>query len=183
MTLIALHSESRGAGKTATAQIIKALVPDAVIMSFADGVREMADALLAYAEIAPAERLRLVRVDKNEPISALGGVSARQLLIGIGTTFGRGLSPDFWSSLLATRIDRALFVGKTVVIDDLRFEEEYAAVQKRGGAVWTVEKPDADDAEPNPLHLVADVKLINGGTLQQLSRKVERLLIAADVLK
>lgn len=171
MTLLALHSPHYGAGKTTVAKMLEAILPDVVRISFADPVREMARALLASTGLEANEIERLLTRDKNDPIPSVGGLDARSLMIRIGNEFGRDLSPGFWVGCAASKIDLALHRGKTVVIDDLRFEEEYQFLTERKSQIWSIVRENAKHDKAQ-LHIIPDRIVHNNGSHRALAQEI-----------
>ncbi len=152
--------------------------------AYADALRECLYVLDPW--IGPTTRLSTA-VDmlgwegvKAEPELA---AEVRRLLQRMGTEVGRGLiSTDLWVHLLWQRIGAAQ--ATRVVISDVRFADEAAAIVQRDGLVVRVERPDAaglltgalaahvSEHQPIPYsHL-----LVNDGTLEQLEQRVSGLL-------
>lgn len=80
--------------------------------------------------------------DKETPCELLCGRSPRTAMATLGTEWGRMLiGEDLWVNATMLRVDADLAAGKLVVIDDLRFDNEAAAVRKRGGLIIQLERP------------------------------------------
>lgn len=98
--------------------------------------------------------------------------SPRQLLQVLGTEFFRALDTDFW--LKASNLKR----GANVVIDDLRFENEYKYVKNLGGRIIRVDRgtlDTKDEHESESLKGVGHEVLINNNIpIDDYLRKVQQ---------
>lgn len=74
---------------------------------------------------------RLVRHDRT-PFT-------RWLLQYVGTDIGRAIDPDIWAAMLANEIGRT---EGSVVVPDVRFENEAAVIEALGGEVWRIVRPN-----------------------------------------
>ena len=123
-------------GKTTFANL---LFPDFVRISFADPIR---DGLLAMGLLSPEDLL-----NKEKPSDWLGH-SPRFLMQTLGTEWGRTLiNPEIWIMIAERRITDRLVQGISVVVDDVRFDNEAALIHRLGGqvALMTREGVGRDD--------------------------------------
>lgn len=96
-------------------------------VAFADPIYRMLAALLDTT----VEAVR--RLPKNEPIPELGGQTLRHTMQKLGTEWGRdSIYPALWTDAALRRIAKHLYDGVSVVVDDLRFRNEYEALQTLG---------------------------------------------------
>ena len=113
-------------GKTTAAEIAAALT-GGVILPLAQPLYDMLEVL--RSDDWPA--------DREQPIPGLGR-SQRQLLQTLGTEWGRSLiSPTLWVDHLMRRC-ASLPARQVVLIPDVRFDNEAAAIIDAGGKVWGV---------------------------------------------
>lgn len=106
------------------------------------------------------------------------GKSPRQLLQSMGTEWGRQAVHDqIWIRITLDRIRDDLAAGRSVVITDVRFDNEAEAIIKAGGDVWKVARPGwrclDEDAAKHPSEAGVNDLLIartidNSGTLDDL---------------
>lgn len=106
------------------------------------------------------------------------GKSPRQLLQSMGTEWGRQAVHDqIWIRITLDRIRDDLAAGRSVVITDVRFDNEAEAIIKAGGDVWKVTRPGwrclDEDAAKHPSEAGVNDLLIartidNSGTLDDL---------------
>ncbi|NPU64609.1 hypothetical protein HL667_06330 [Bradyrhizobium sp. 83012] len=110
-------------------------------------------------------------------------VTLRYLLQTIGTEWGRKLiHPDIWTEHAKERASM-LRDFKTTVIDDLRFENEYAMLRKEGALLFKIVRPDAPTtgnaghaSEARLEGLEFDEVIINDGTEVELRTQIDDLM-------
>lgn len=130
------------------------------------------------------------------------GITPRHTLQQLGTEYGRAMHEDLWvryavdcakrvlddergltvyearRGVLRVPVERERCPG--VVIPDVRFENEAAAIRATGGRVWRVVRSGAGLAglaaqhvsETEQSAIEADYNIINDGSLEDLSRAV-----------
>lgn len=179
--LIALTSPAPGSGKSTVAD---RLVSEHGFMpvTFALPLKRMTAALLTTLGL-PSEEIyaRVYGARKHEIIPVLD-ITSRKLQQLLGTEFGRQLIRDsIWVDIAMTRAAAYLTQGRSVVIDDLRFPNELAAVEAMGGDCLRVVRPNAKVAEPHAsegqLDLIVMPEIWNMGTIADLHSAVDRLLL------
>jgi GTPase SAR1 family protein len=132
-TIIALAGP-KGVGKTSFCNALL-LNPNAEqpskILSFAGPLKEMAKAILPPGAFTPE--------GKEDPSLGLCGVTPRVIMQTIGTDWGRQMiSPNIWVEAMRRRIMDS--PAPTILIDDLRFENEWQLVKELGGTVIALER-------------------------------------------
>ena len=145
-------------------------------VAFADPLYEMVSIVTGL----PPEEMR----DRETKESEIGwlGQSPRQLLQTLGTEWGRGMvSESIWVDTAMRRVARLLAAGRSVVVTDVRFDNEAAAIKAAGGVVWQVVRGGggirglaarhASEAGVDPL--LVDRVLGNWSTLERLRQTVE----------
>jgi hypothetical protein len=78
---------------------------------------------------------------RNEPIEALGGLTARKALQTLGTEWGRACYPNIWIDKCLFNIENREFTWNqkpVFVIPDVRFLNELKAIHAAGGEVWRI---------------------------------------------
>lgn len=164
-----------GAGKGSVAAFLVARGFGEI--AFADPIYAAISAMTGIGE----ERLK-DRDFKERPIAGIGK-SPRELLQLFGTEFGRNLvSESIWIDLAMQKADRYASVGVSVVITDVRFDNEAEAVRGAGGRVWRVVR-DAPSclAGSTSIHAsergisdrLVDVTVPNNGTMADLRAEVD----------
>ena len=165
----------------------------------AHGFREMAFADPLYAAVAAitgktADWLK-DRVHKERPIPWCGGKSPRELLQLLGTEFGREMiHTDIWVMRAMRSVQKAREEGLAgVVITDVRFDNEAAAIREEGGFIIEVVRPGdgclsgaaaqhASEAGISREHILASIG--NYGTLDDLASSVDAVIesLHADIM-
>ncbi len=115
---------------------------------------------------------------KASPIADYGGCSPRVLMQTLGTEWGRRMvHTDIWASAWKRHVAS---IDGPVVVDDLRFPNEAAAVRAVGGVIWRVYRPGLvtmDHAsERSQRNIEEDLLLNNATTLADLERSVDLAL-------
>lgn len=111
---------------------------------------------------------------RNAPDPRWGGLTARRALQHLGTEFGRAMHPDVWIRLALSKAERA---SGPVVIPDVRFKNEAAAVRAAGGRVVRIVRPGAGLDGAAATHASeagcgpADEVMLNAGSLGELRAK------------
>lgn len=115
---------------------------------------------------------------KMTPLSEFGGCTPRHLMQTLGTEWGRRMvHSDVWTS--AWRRAAAQVEGP-IVVDDVRFPNEAAAVRAEGGILWRIVRPGqgpADHVSERLLHEIdCDRTIVNDVSLQDLIAKADEAL-------
>jgi len=126
-----------GAGKNTVAELL--IDSDRCTfhqMAFADPLYECVSVITG---ISVAE---LQNRDVKEAVIPWLGKSPRQMLQSLGTEWGRDtIHPEIWIRIAMKRAIPHLFVGRSVVVTDVRFDNEAKAITDAGGEVWRVVRP------------------------------------------
>jgi hypothetical protein len=145
--------------------------------SLADPILDMVSALFAHAGVDGAWAIE--RSLKERPTTL--GFSYRHLAQTLGTSWGRGLAPDFWLRVMALRLDSPELQGDNVVISDVRFPNEAEFITARGGVVVRVLRDmdyqvRAHESEIHTDHIPVTTELLNFGSKATLADQVDRLI-------
>lgn len=114
---------------------------------------------------------------KEKPLFP-NGVTPRHLMRTLGTEWGRDcVYGNLWVDLALIQASRLMEAGKSVVIDDLRFPNEYEAIKDRGGECWSVDRPGKKIETDHPSEGLLDSypfdkTINNGGSLEDLHRAI-----------
>lgn len=113
--------------------------------------------------------------EKSTPLPRFGGKTPRHLMQTLGTEWGRRtVGSDLWINILREKMPG---MGALVVVDDLRFPNEAAAIRDMGGQVWRVIRPGVEvsthSSERLQASITADVTLMNTGTIGALNALVD----------
>jgi hypothetical protein len=143
-TIIALYGPQQVGKSTAALSLVEH--HEFTRIAFADPIYRMVAALLNIS----MEAVR--RLPKNEPMEALGGQTLRYALQTLGTEWGREkISQDLWISTARRSILDHAVPGRPVVIDDLRFDNEYAMLAEIG-CLFVRLRRDGVPEQDNPGH-------------------------------
>ena len=134
--ILAFYSPYPGAGKTTAAQYIQKTRPEFLGLSFADTLRDIVSAVFYKTHHEDAA----VYTEKDCPRVELDGHSYRDFLLAFGAA-GRSLCPNIWVDCLKSDIEsymRNVYGIKGMVIDDLRFPNEYDMLREEGAKIVRV---------------------------------------------
>lgn len=165
-----------GSGKDTVGQYLHKWA-NAYTLAFAFPLKE---ALAAMGFPEPKDR------EAKEAVIAGFSFSWRELAQTLGTEWGRARDPDLWLKLAMQEVDRiqAVRSHSLVVITDVRFENEAAAIRERGGQIWHITGREAQMLGATKSHVSeqglevkrGDKVLVNSGTIAELAGLVEELL-------
>jgi len=122
--ILAFYAPYSQAGKSTAAGILED--NKSIVHSFALP-------LYRYAEYL------IVPVSKNKPCEEFGGKSLREFLIHFGQA-GREFYPDIWSERMRRSIHK-LKNSLNIIIDDLRFPNEYQMLREEGAKIVRIANP------------------------------------------
>jgi len=182
--IIALYSSAPQAGKSEVAKALESV--GFKVLKFAAPLKDMVRSLLRYTGMMEIEiEAHLEGNQKETPIPALGGRSARFLLQTLGTEWGRGLvDPNIWVDLLIGSVNNIIGSNcyEGVVVDDMRFPNEYRVMKDSLGAkmVW-VKRPGVvaktDHKSEGLLDDKSfDIEILNQGQLSTLQQAAYALI-------
>lgn len=84
---------------------------------------------------------------KEKPLGCLLGHTPRRLMQTLGTGWGREMISDsLWRNLLYQKASEALSGGSSVVVSDVRYDNEAQTVKDLGGHIIEVRRPSADNS-------------------------------------
>jgi hypothetical protein len=174
-TLIGLTGRKRS-GKNTVATILR-IEHGFHETSFAEPIREFTMKLL---NLTPEQ----LDSWKEEPILWLDGkVTPRQIMQRMGTEFGRQMvHPELWVRRALLGVEGYLKIGRSLVLSDVRFQNECDAIRALGGVIVHVRRPSADcvvdtheSERPVPAKF-GDFFIDNDGDIDQLETRVEQTL-------
>lgn len=127
----------KGSGKDTAAAALLA-TGEFVNIKFADALKNMLRTLLSMTYDKETVE-RMIEGDlKETPCAALLGKTPRHAMQTLGTEWGRDqIGPSLW---VDTTISRILNSDKSVVVTDMRFENEFEALTKIGAKTVRVER-------------------------------------------
>jgi len=111
------------------------------------------------------------------------GQSPRRLLQTLGTEWGREVvGQDIWVKICLRRAAATLGAGyRRVVVPDVRFDNEAAAIREAGGIVVSVARPDGcvdgeamrHASEAGVSSSLIDKTIVNSGSMDELREAVQ----------
>lgn len=137
--IIAFYSPYPGAGKSSAAQYIRKTRPEFMTLSFADTLRDIVDSVFYKVSHDNASSY----TEKDWPRTDLNGHSFRDFMIEFGAA-GRRLYPNIWVNCLKSDMDSYLknvYGINGVIIDDLRFPNEYDTLRDEGAKIVRIINP------------------------------------------
>ena len=142
--LIALYSSAPRCGKT---EVAKALQTKGFkVLKFASPLKDMVRSLARSAGHGEMEIEEMLEGSlKETPLPTLGFRSPRYLMQTLGTEWGRNqVAQTLWTDLLLIRAQGHLKAGHPVVVDDMRFPNEYQVLKALGAHMWWVKRPGVE---------------------------------------
>lgn len=182
--IIAIYSDSPLSGKTTVAGAIYD-TGGYTMLSFAAPIKRMLVAFLDDMGVEGPLKYLYNPKHKEEIIPEVG-VSARYLMQTVGTEWGRKMiNYNIWLKSMEQRIQRALDRGFSVVVDDMRFRNEYDLLANMGAYMVKVARPGVTYAgkhasEGGLRNMPWDFTIFNDGTLEELEEKALRVVSVID---
>lgn len=180
--LIALYSPGPQMGKSTIAKYL-AERHGFVIVKFAEALKDMTRSFLSHCGYNAVEIEECVEgPHKETQLDEADGLTARELMISLGADqwlrdIGR---PGFWCTLGVQKARYHLARGRSVVVEDMRRNDEMRMLVDEGAAMWKVLAPRRwTGLLPSEGHLDQerfDRTLMNDGDLARLYRGVEEAL-------
>jgi hypothetical protein len=153
----------KGAGKDTAAAVLTAR--GFHLVKFAGPLKAALAGLLAVQGLSPQAIADMLEGPlKETPSPFFGGCTPRWAMQSLGEQWGRKLlSPDLW---VEAAMREARMFGQDVVISDVRYPNEVAAIKAEGGLVARVRRPglvwaDAHVSERQIDALDVDLEITN----------------------
>lgn len=174
--LIGLYSSAPQSGKSTIAEILKDQGYKTV--SFAKPLKDMTVRFLMGFGYSKGDAERII-TDKNYVVGEVD-LRIRDIVQRLGTEWGREqIHRDVWIRMWEAR--QRLF--PFVVVDDMRFPNEYAMVKKHGGLMIRVQRDEAiqanteNHASEGALDTFEfDHLVCNNGTIGELCGKISTII-------
>jgi hypothetical protein len=162
-----------GAGKSTAAKYL-ADEYGFVLVRFAGPLKDMIRALGCTPEEVDGAL-------KETPSEALCGLTPRHAMQSLGTEWGRNcMGADFWTRIWERRVRALLSSGRTVVVDDCRFENEDLLIRDLGGVHVRVFRPGIDTTETHvseAYKVQEDYLIINKSAFKRLHSEIDSALV------
>lgn len=178
--LIALCSPAMGSGKSTVADHLVDQY-GFVRVAFATPLKAMTVALMESIGMPEDDIQRRVYgtiADKEKPLPGLGEITSRRIMQTLGTDWGRVTIRDsIWVDIALVAAKSWMDAGRSVVIDDMRFPNEYSAVLLNGGECRRIVRPGTavtvSHASEGQLDTIPMHEIWNGGTVEDLHAAVD----------
>jgi len=143
--LIALYSHAPQSGKTTIANYL-GYQHGYKTIKFAGALKSMVYTLLTNFKDDPEWAYACIEGDQKEvPLKFLGGATPRFMMQTLGTAWGRNsIDQNIWVTAAFSKIRRAMLDGQAVVVDDMRFPNEYKVLETLGAKFVYVKRTGSD---------------------------------------
>lgn len=125
---------------------------------------------------------------KEIGMTEFGGMSPRQLMQSLGTEWGRSMVADtVWVDRGLAFWDRMSSEGKSVVITDVRFQNEAEMIRSAGGVIVRIVRDSAKgvaehSSERGVPRSLVDASIQNNGSIKALHQQLDDMMNAAWLL-
>lgn len=179
-TIIGLYSSCAQSGKSTVANTLYSDYGFDIV-KFAGPLKDMTRGLLRSMGIQPSRIERMVEGDlKEEVIPGFATVTPRRIMQTLGTDWGReAVACDLWTQVGIAKVNS---LDDDVVVDDLRFPNEYAELRKLGAFMVRVVRPGISGPAAGSSRYEGlldnhefDYVLVNDGTLEDLRSRVRNM--------
>jgi hypothetical protein len=184
-SIIGLYSPSAGSGKSEVAKRLCG-VHGYTLVKFADPLKAMARGLFEGMGISAGTIERMIEGDlKEQPIPGLKSATPRQVMQTLGTEWGReAIEEDLWVKTGVKKAQSIIDAGGRVVIDDMRFPNEWAYVYGMDNSMLVaVHRPGQPKGQSRYEGMLCDFRfdcvLVNDETLEVLHQAVDVMVAAA----
>jgi len=192
-TVFGLYSPAMGSGKS---EVAKVLVNEfgAKLIKFAGPLKDMTRVLLLHMGVTPSDVERCLEGDLKElPVpgwkrqEAIGNgppeITPRRIMQTLGTEWRNLIDLNLWVRITEENIREQIAKGHHVVVDDMRFPHEYAALQALGGKMMRITRPGIEVTSShgsegllNDDHF--DIEFYNDSSLDDLREGVRNMMKA-----
>jgi hypothetical protein len=178
--MIGLYSPAQQSGKSTVAGILGRNYGFET-RGFALALKRMVIDLMTSAGLTPEQVGFYMDLGKEDPIPELGGKSFRYLTQTLGTDWGRTLvAKDLWRDIVVKAGNRP----NLLVVDDVRFPNEFEAIREGGGQIWRIVRPGVVPTSDHPSEGLLenhefDEVITNDGDIADLEAKVTAAFEAA----
>jgi hypothetical protein len=137
----------------------------------ADELKALCHSVFSGSLSVPRQAFYGTQAQKEAPLENVPGWTGRRILQFVGTECFRHIHSDIWAIKAVDRATSLIHGGhaRLVVISDVRFLSEEAAIKNVGGIIVRVKRPEADSvisehaSETELAHIKEDYVIDNGG--------------------
>lgn len=181
--LIGIYSPTMGGGKSLIANEL-VIAHGYTRLRFAGALKKMVLSLFEEMGFEAGDVFEMVEgAQKESAIPGLSGATPRSIMQTLGTEWGRELvQSDLWVQIIRMRVDKIIQGGGRVVIDDVRFVNEFEFITSYGmdSRIWRVTRPGQLTTQHASEGLLEgrgfDSNIPNHGSVEDLFSKVRHLL-------
>jgi hypothetical protein len=160
-------------GKTTAAEIL-VQHRGARRWSFADPLRGMLKTLL-MCHYPEDQAENFLRREKTVPLRPFGEKTARYLLQTLGTGWGRNMIMfNVWSETMRGRLESVRDQRITIVVDDVRYQNEADVIKSMGGKIvridWEAAIPPTHDSDSQIIE--SDAVVSNNGSMADFEQSI-----------
>ena len=129
--IISLYSPAPQCGKSTLANYLSR-EHGFLRLGFADTLKAMMEAFLTDCGYPKGH----IDEMKKKPFDLFNGEKLRKGLQALGTEWGRGLNTNLWVEVMGKKLE--IYKGRNIVIDDMRFKNEYDFLLSKGATLVMV---------------------------------------------
>jgi hypothetical protein len=157
--IIAIYSPAPKSGKTTISNLIEDDFGQgcgALRVSFASCLKDMLEKVFEYADVPETDKLNfpdnypqpyIYGGRKEIPLGMFGGRSTRYAMQTLALWGKENFGEDFWLKMGVSEAAHSINQGLDVVIDDLRYKNEYDALKAEGALFVKVVRPSIQNPE------------------------------------
>jgi hypothetical protein len=164
-----------GSGKDLFAELIKKRLTSVENLAFAKPIKDAAKILFNFTDD------QLYNYIKKEEIDPIWDKSPRQIFQLLGGMLRKDVHENFFIMNIKQKIESSN--ANVIVITDVRFINELEFIRSIGGKIIKILRPNAittehcdDISEQGISNELADVIIINDGTIEEFEDKIMELL-------
>lgn len=186
--LIGIYSPAAGSGKSTFANVLMQNYGFKNV-KFADPLKNMVRALLAEMQFDKRTVERMIEGNlKEQVIPGFSTVTPRHLMQTLGTDWGReAVDNGLWLKVARRKIERLLSQGHHVVVDDLRFPNEWDLLDDMGATLVRLVRQDPSVTQGDTRYegllceFPFDRHVLNNGDIEELRFKAN--MVAQQCIK
>ena len=184
--IIALYSPCPQCGKSTLGKMITDYGNKGFDISFAKPFKRMNYILLIDIGYSPSDAMEYVYGSKKEEIIPELGVTCRHIQQTLGSEWGKGyIHNDIWANIGKAKIKQYRW---PVVVDDLRFSNEYYMLRDMGACLVRITRPgytkqhehSSDGALDDYFF---DIELVNDGTPEEMYEQFRAMYDAWEAVQ